>query len=296
MPAPSFWTQCRALRWKSFTRANDNNALARVNDFQRNALNEITDFNEFRMSATSESLLLGYNDPRLPEYFRPAVGGTGDDAAYTGRFNGTRNGLSPTQLALPENRNVNNSNVGPRFSRTNMATNPRIVLTYAETCFLMAEAAANGWAVTGTAREWYEKGVAASMQQFGITDAARITAYLNSTAVPSTPVGLERPVSTLPVRFSALEAEQREQIGIQKWLAVYPDGFEGWSEFRRTGFPKFYPVANYDPTSDVPAGGFIQRIPYTDQMRSFNVDGVRAAETRMGGGGQSVRLWWAGGR
>lgn len=276
--------------------SNDNNALAKVSDFQRNALNEITGFNEFRMSATSESLLVGYNDPRLPEYFSPAVGGTGANAPYTGVYNGLRNGLTATELALPENTNANNSNVGMRFSRTAMATNSRIVLTYAETCFLLAEASLNGWAVTGTAKEWYEKGITASMQQFGVTDNARITAYVAGTALPKVPAGLARPIAALPVVFSGTEAEQREQIGIQKWLAVYPDGFEGWSEFRRTGFPKLYAPANYDPSSDVKPGEFIQRIPYTDQMRSFNTTGLAAAETRMGGSGQSVKLWWAGGK
>ena len=123
-----------------------------------------------------------------------------------------------------------------------------------------------------------------------------ITAYLNSTKVPVTPVGLSRPTSTLPPRFSSVVSEQREQIAIQKWIAVYPDGFEGWSEFRRTGFPRLYAPANYDPTSDVKVGDFIQRLPYTDDMRNRNVEGVKTAENRMGGAGQAVKLWFAGGK
>lgn len=279
-------TNAKAAIASGIFASNADNALAKVNPDQPNAFNQITGWNEFRMSATSESLLVGYSDPRTPEYFAPVAGGT---------FKGIRNGLAAPQLALPENTNAANSNVSPRFSVATMNTNARIVLTYAEACLLMAEAALNGWAA-GTAQEWYEKGITASIQQYGITDAARIAAYLNGTTPASTPRGLDRPVSTLPVKFAATPALQREQIGTQKWIAVYPDGFEAWAEFRRTGYPKLYTPANYDASSDVQPGQFIQRIPYTDNMRALNPEGVKAAEARMGGAGQSVKLWWAGGK
>ena len=277
--------------------SNADIASAAVSALQQNALNQITEFNEFRMSATSESILNGYEDPRLAVYFRPAPGGTGVNAVYTGKYNGIRNGISVTDLSQVENANTNNSNVGLIYSRDNQATNRRVVLTYAEHCFLLSEAALNGWAVTGTAKEWYEKGVTASMQQYvsGVP-ASAITAYLSSTKTPTTPAGTDRPISTLSPNFSSVAIEQREQLAIQKWIAIYPDGFEGWSEFRRTGFPKLYTPGSYDQTSDVKAGDFIQRLPYTDDMRGRNVEGVKAAETRMGGAGQAVKLWFAGGK
>jgi len=137
----------------------------------------------------------------------------------------------------------------------------------------------------------------ASMKQFlpTVPDAA-VTAYTNNGSnIPTTPTGAPRPISTLPVSWSANAAEQMEQIQIQKWVAIYPDGFEAWANFRRTGFPKFYPPVAYDPSSDVPVGQFIQRIPYTDNMRNLNTTGVVAAESRMGGKGQAIRLWFAGG-
>ncbi|NJN33044.1 MAG: SusD/RagB family nutrient-binding outer membrane lipoprotein [Saprospiraceae bacterium] len=273
--------------------SNAENALAAVSTTQPNAFNQITGWNEFRMSATSESLLVGYEDPRGMEFFTGAVS---TNATFKGKLNGLRNGLSAVQLGEDENKNDNNSNVSLRFSTTTQNTNPRIVLTYAEACFLSAEAKLNGWNVSGTAKEWYEKGITASMNQFGIADNAKIASYLASTKKPSTPTGLDRGISNLPVAFSATDQEQREQIGIQKWLAIYPDGFEAWAEFRRTGFPKLYTVGNYDSSTDVPVGQFIQRIPFTANIRSLNPDGVRAAEDRMGGKGQFVKLWFAGGK
>jgi hypothetical protein len=278
---------------------NADNALARVNATLPNALNQISGFNEFRMSATSESILLGYNDPRLREFFSPAVGGTGVDAPYTNVYNGLQNGLMPPDLSLPENKNSNNSNLGPRFSKANEATNPRIVLTYAEVCFLLSEAALNGWNIgSGTAEQWYNNGIDASMRQFGITDGAAIAAYQNNTTnLPTTPAGCARPVTTVPIKWSATTSISREQIGTQKWIATYPDGFEAWAEFRRTGFPKMYPPVNYEGTTDVPAGQFVQRTPYTAYLRSVNSAEVSRAETRMAvtGAGQKTKLWFAGG-
>jgi len=274
--------------------SNSENANARVNNILPNAYNQISGWNEFRMSATSESILLGYKDPRIGEYFSPVD--AGGDAAFIGRFNGIRNGSSDLN-ANPENSFRNNSNVGSRFTVANMNANPRIVLTYAEACFLMAEAKMRGWAGSGDASTWYGLGVSASMKQFipAIADAA-VNAYLTNVAdLPTTPVNATRPISTLPVRFSATAAEQMEQIQIQKWIAVYPDGFEAWANFRRTGFPRLYAPVAYDPSSDVPAGQFIQRIPCTDRMRQLNANGVKDAETRMGGVGQNVKLWFAGG-
>lgn len=274
--------------------ANTENALARVNNILPNAYNQISGWNEFRMSATSESILGGYKDPRQGEYFAPVDGG--GDAAFVGKFNGIRNGSADLN-ATAENSFRNNSNVGSRFTVANMNSNPRIVLTYAEACFLMAEAKMMGWAGAGDAATWYGLGISASMKQFlpSVSDAVIAAYTANNTDLPLTPVNTTRPISTLPVRFSAVAAEQREQIQIQKWIAIYPDGFEAWANFRRTGFPRLYEPSAYDPSSDVPAGQFIQRIPYTDRMKQLNAAGVAAAETRMGGKGQAVKLWFAGG-
>ena len=273
--------------------SNGDNAFARVNNILPNAYNQISGWNEFRMSSTSESILGGYQDPRLGVLYSPVSGG---DADYNGKFNGLRNGI-PNLNTVPDNSFRNASNVGSMFSVANMTANPRIVLTYAEACFLMAEAKHKGWSGTGDAKTWYELGIAASMRQFvsGVSDPA-IAAYVNNDVnLPSTPSDATRPISTLPVKFSANSIEQMEQIQIQKWIAIYPDGFEAWSNFRRTGFPKLYSPMAFDASSDVTPGQFIQRIPYTDRMRQLNSAGVSAAETRMGGKGQAIKLWIAGG-
>ena len=34
-----------------------------------------------------------------------------------------------------------------------------------------------------------------------------------------------------------------ERLITQKWIAMFPNGQEGWSEIRRTGYPKVFPLA-----------------------------------------------------
>jgi hypothetical protein len=274
--------------------SNADNALARVSAAEPNAFNQITGFNEFRMSSSMESVLNGYADPRVAEYFSVVSGGT---APFNGTYNGIRNGTASADLSLPDNTNGNNSNIGARFIASNAPNNPRIVLTYAEACFLLSEAANRGWTIgAGNAKQWYENGITASMNQFGITNSTAITSYINNTTnTGTTPSFCPRPITTLPVAFSTVAADQLEQILVQKWLATYPDGFEAWTTFRRSDLPKLYPVPNIEPGTNVMLGGFIQRVPYTDAMKSLNLAGVTAAETRMGGAGLATKLWIAGG-
>ena len=114
-----------------------------------NGLQSMSDWNEFRMSASMASVLNGYSDPRLPQYFLPALN--------TGLYSGIRNGLSVDQLGLAPNQAANNSHVGQRWSSTNIvdangnvlgspnsiATAQNVMVT-AESCFNRAEGALLG--------------------------------------------------------------------------------------------------------------------------------------------------------
>ena len=114
----------------------------------------------------------------------------------------------------------------------------------AEAYFLRAEGALLGWNMGGTAQELYEAGITNSMKQWGITDAAAIQAYINSTNTPIAPNDYlnSPPVSDAPVKFAADLNTQKEQIAIQKWLALFPDGYEAWADYRRSRTFILYPV------------------------------------------------------
>lgn len=268
-----------------FTEAGDN-ALLAVSSNYPNRLNSTTSWNEFRMSAAMESLLVGYNDPRLTKWFAPAIA--------TGQFSGVRNGLLPEEQILPENDNEHNSNVSELLYVDNQYTTPETVMHTAEAYFLRAEGALNGWSMGGDAQSLYEKGIEMSLKRWGITDASVISNYTNSTNVPMAPgKSFHTPALTdVPVLFSGDPAKQREQVLTQKWLGVFPDGFEAWAEMRRSGYPKFYPLIHSD-NPDVPANQMIRRIPFTEYDKQRNSVAVKeAASLLKGPDNAATRLWW----
>jgi hypothetical protein len=261
-------------------------ALFKCSPVNSNGLNWISDWDEFRMSTTMESLLKGYNDPRLSEYFSPAKA--------TGEYRGVRNGMLPAEQVITENSPSHASNVGPRYQVGLKDVTPEAVMYAAEAYFLRAEGALNGWNMGGTAKDLYAKGIEMSMRQFGITDETVIDNYINGETLPIAPGGyFNTPALTdIPVKFSSDPEKQREQILTQKWLALYPDGYEAWAEMRRSGYPKFYPLIHSE-NPDMPADQMIRRIVFTTYDRDRNGPAVDSAILLLNGPDKvSTRLWW----
>ena len=78
---------------------------------------------------------------------------------------------------------------------------------------------------------------------------------------------------------------QLEQIITQKWLAVFPNGNEGWAEFRRTDYPRLNNhLSNKDP--NIANGKFIKRVGYSTDEYAYNIENVPE------GVNQSTRVWW----
>ncbi|HEX9511933.1 MAG TPA: SusD/RagB family nutrient-binding outer membrane lipoprotein [Puia sp.] len=262
-----------------------------------NGLSVMSDWNEFRMSASMASVLNGYQDPRLPVYFLPA--------ANSGTYQGLRNGLTANQLGLsPANSANANSHVGPRWASTTfpgglstyLATSQNVMAT-AESYFLRAEGSLLGWNVGGlTTQQLYEGGITASMNQWGITDATVITNYINSLATPVAPGDYlnSQPVSNVPIKWSTDPAIQLQQIMTQKWLSLFPDGMEAWADYRRSHVLKLYPVANSD-NSDITntTTQWLRRIPFLDTEKQTNGPAVTAAVPLLGGPDKvTTPLWW----
>src|SRR5688572_30681182 len=254
-------------------------------------LSSIAVWNEFRMSASMESVMKGYNDPRIGIYFQKADS--------TNDYDGGRNGMLASEVIVGINKPTYNSNVGTRWvtgggdSWSNVPAAQNIMHT-AEAFFLRAEGALNGWNMDGTAEELYNKGIEASMHQWGITDPALITAYINSTATPIAPADHfnSPPMNDYPIKWSSDPAMQRKQIAQQKWLALYPDGMEAWADLRRAGVQQIYPVLHSD-NADIPAGKLILRLPFLDLEKQTNGPEVQAAETLLGGPDKPLTpLWW----
>lgn len=267
---------------------NAHDAFLKVTTNSLNPMCQATAWNEFRMSAAMESVLKGYNDPRISMYYAPVAG-------TTDQFKGLRNGYTQAELGLAENAAVANSNVANRFLPDNQFSTPFAIMYASEAYFLRAEGALNGWNMgTGTAKDFYEQGIATAMRQWGITDAAAVAAYTNGT---SKPIALNDKVKTpalsdIPVKWETTPAKQREQVATQKWLALYPNGHEAWAEYRRTGFPKLYARINSE-NPEVPANGVVRRTPFVLGETNTNPKGVESGVSKLGGPDKSdTRLWW----
>ena len=259
-----------------------------------NGLSIMSDWNEFRMSASMESVLKGYSDPRMPIYFLPAQN--------TGTYEGHRNGLTSTEQTQTPNLHGNNSHVGARWASpaygglASHLSTPQNVMATAEAYFLRAEAALLGWSMGATAQSLYEAVITNSFKQWGITDPAVITAYINSTTTPIAPNDyLNSPaVTNIPVQWGATIDIQREQIALQKWLAMYPDGMEAWADYRRSRYLKLYPVAHSDnPDITNTTTQWIRRIPFLDSEKLNNGAEVEKAVQLLGGPDKiTTPLWW----
>lgn len=257
-----------------------------------NGLAQVAAWNEFAMSSTIASYLKGYDDPRLSHFFQPNV--------TTGEYTSLRNGLSAQELNLPRNAPYNNSNVGTYWAvqNPNKTFNPNLtapfhVMCAAEAYFLRAEGALNGWDMGDNAQNLYEKGIRVSMEQWDI-DESVIDSYIQSDNSPTAPDDSQNSpaVSETPVKWSSSVEVQRKQIGIQKWLAIFPNGMEAWAEFRRTGYPDMYPVVHSD-NSDLSSGKFINRMPYPLTEAANNAEELAKGQALLGGpDNAATRLWW----
>ncbi len=224
----------------------------------KNPLSYVSQWNEIRVSQTMMNFLKGYDDPRLEVYANPNE---------AGEYVGLRNGQPTDSLSLRYNNHYvpDYCNIGSYF--TGKET-PHQLLTYAEACFLKAEAAYKGY-ISGSAEDFYNQGIRASFRQYGITNTDTIEAYLQGSA-------------------SYDPANALKQIHRQRWIALYPNGREAWSLVRRTGHPQMMePVYTFSGNQEMP-----RRVPYPTAERRYNKKHYQQAVSRMGGDSQYTRVWW----
>ncbi|MCG2613333.1 SusD/RagB family nutrient-binding outer membrane lipoprotein [Terrimonas sp. NA20] len=240
---------------------------------------------EVRMSASMDAYMNGYDDPRRTSYFT---------RASDGNFHGVRQGIVTTNWTPYSGPAISNLNI-------NNSTSQIVWMTAAESFFLRAEGALRGWAMGGTAEQFYNQGITASFTENGVAGSA--PAYLaNTTSVPvafadnSGQSGNNAPApSTVTIAWDAAASFETnlERIITQKWLAMFPDGPEGWAEFRRTGYPKLFPVVSNNSNGTINTATQIRRITYPQSEYNNNRPGVQSGLTALGGpDGGGVKLWW----
>ncbi len=240
---------------------------------------------DIRMGAEMESILTGYNDGRMEKYFNPSA-----DAALAGDYKGIRMGID----IMAKSQYVDHASIGEVINGETLTW-----MTAAEVNFLKAEAALRGWAGAGTAQANYEAGVTASFNQHGVSGVA--TYLADNTSTPADFVDALFPVndiayaSDVKIAYNSAgtNEEQLEQIITQKWIAMFPDGQEAWSEFRRTGYPRIFPVVVNNSGGTIDTNTQIRRINFVAGEINTNAANVTTAVGYLNGpdnGG--TRLWW----
>ncbi|QZE12798.1 SusD/RagB family nutrient-binding outer membrane lipoprotein [Halosquirtibacter laminarini] len=253
-----------------------------------NPIHEIAYWNEFRMSKTMEIYMngdkLGVVDPRLKMYWAPVAVRNNEDPYDVSNFKGVQNGLAVKDV--PTGDLGSYSNVGPIASKYTYDADkkkympldagkelPMFIFSYAEVCFLKAEAVMN-LGVSGDSKSLYEEGIRASMLQWS----------QESHKVYQGPVPTEKEIANYIASVSG--TIDQEKITTQKWLALFPDGFEGWTEFRRTGFPNFIPIPAPDPSATLNGETFINRLAYPLVEKNLNPNSYNA-NAMLGD-----KMWW----
>lgn len=192
-------------------------------------------------------------DPRLAIYADKVAAGT-----YIGGTPGMPNGY-------------------PAFSHVNpallTATREIILMDYAETEFLLAEALGRNFSVPGTIEGHYANAIKASIVYWaGSSAAAAADAYL---AQPS-------------VAYATAVGDWKQKIGTQAWIAYWFRGMTAWTSFRRLDYPKLIaPALHKEGIDKVPV-----RYTYAVSEQTLNGVNYTAAVAKIGADTPLTKLFW----
>lgn len=141
------------------------------------------------------------------------------------------------------------------------------LMTAGQVYLARAEAARLGW-TSEVALAMYEAGITAEMNRWGITSTTAIATYLAQTSVALTGT-----------------ASDAQKIAEQRWLSYFPDGNQGWAEWRRTGFPALVPAPG--SSNQIP-----RRIPYGPNEPLYNSTNYATAAASYNSNSQNAKIWW----
>ncbi len=264
-----------------------------------------------RLSASFESLLMSLNHPYskkdyLYKYNNAITSITNTVLAAEEKLVGIRSGeFVGDGQSYPPNQRINFS----RLNITNLNMAPCYYIKWSEVDFLRAEGAIRGWDMGGSAQEFYERGIRNGSFEDPIipdpnnTYASSIEEYLQLEEpvdyVQEDPYNNGEPwpsVTRIGVKWNEGDTQEvkLEKIITQKYIALFPNSWQAWTDLRRTGYPKLFPVLNAgDGDGSIQEGDMIRRIPWqaTDPQVQANIQatGLQA----LGGPDlQATRLWW----
>lgn len=175
---------------------------------------------ELRVSEAIVDSLQMHNDPRLTIYTAPtrnSYNANKQDPTQPLVYRGQPAGLSAVEQA---ELNKDDYSV---LSRTIRSESRAFLVTYSELMLLKAEAIVRGM-INGDAADTYTQGVRASIEKWGFVDADDTNVFLSRT----------------DMQLADDQTRALSQIGTQMWIDSFLNGFEGYANWRRTGYPQLY--------------------------------------------------------
>ncbi|MCB0583882.1 MAG: SusD/RagB family nutrient-binding outer membrane lipoprotein [Phaeodactylibacter sp.] len=230
------------------------------------------------MSKTFVDWMRNHGDPRL-EILGSVPAGTPQKGLPNGYDATTIKEHPDTELESDGTVNMDQfSDVNPVLVTT---ASPMMIMSYAESELLAAEAAVRGWG-GGDAETHYNNGVRAGIQQWGeIYDA--------STAVDDAAV--DAYLAANPFDGSM------QMVGEQLWAATFMNEYEAYNNYRRLGIPALVEV-EYPDALPVTGGHMPRRLVYPQSEAAFNGDNLNAALSNQGinetdfGKILNYPVWW----
>lgn len=217
-------------------------------------------FNEYRIAETLVGILEDFNDPRLEFWADPTANSVAEGAP---RIEGMQNGIvdGPAYEYKGGDAFLSKFNIQYFYLQAN--ANEGRLMQYAEVKFIFAEAAQRGWINTDAKAE-YEAGVQASFDYWNVAMPAD---YLSQAGV-------------------AYDSEL-ETIINQKYLSLFYTDYQGFIEFKRTGFPR-----TIQPGPDAFYSTYPSRFEYPGKEQALNAASYNAAITRQGADEITTPVWW----
>jgi hypothetical protein len=242
---------------------------------------------DIRLSSTIISNMKQLNDPRLPviAWLYYGTPKKGDDKAkdQVGLPNGyIIGGLNPAinldSVAKDSLPKLGLSGYSRISDHLLSITAPSLILTYAETEFLLADAAQR-WGIGGSATTYYQNGVNAAITQ--------MSAYGSFPTITTTTAS--QYYGNPKVKYNP--AEGLSQINWQYWLCTLMDEYESWANWRRSGdLPKLTPT---DYPGNISNGTIPRRLTYPPSQKVTNLANYNAAVAALPGGDKvTSRVWW----
>jgi hypothetical protein len=197
------------------------------------------------------------NDPRRSAYFaQNLVDEDKNPLPYKGGVYGSANTYS------------NFTHISAKIAAADF---PALLFEATEVNFYLAEAAARGYAVGGTAETYYNNAIKASFENWGV---AGVDAYIASPAVSYT---------------TAPGATFKEKIGHQAWIGLFNRGFESWTTYRRLDYPALVAPAAASEDAD---GVVPKRLTYPVNEQTVNNASWKAASAAIGGDKLANKIFW----